>query len=177
MSMNEEYSIEEALAALGLAKVTPESPNLRRPMTVTQFQRRIKAFTKSEWPWPRREQDPDGYAAWKTTQDELKAAASEAFEFNTALSAYLVARDRLALPVASEGRAEVRGMVPDGEGGEVEAVIALAVDPIPAQIEALDVAGNVVMVDNPAIAIDLAERAAAQATVDATPADVVAVVS
>lgn len=174
MSMNEEYSIEEALAALGLAKVTPESPNLRRPMTVTQFQRRIKAFTKSEWPWPRREQDVDGYKVWKAAQDALKAAASEAFEFNTGVSLMLPARDRLALPVASEGRAEVRGMVSDGQGGEVEAVIASAVEPVPLQIEAADEEGKTVMVDNPAIAQDLAERAAAQAVLDALPADVLA---
>ena len=101
---------------------------------------------------------------------------------------YTQAAARLSQYVLSEGRPEVKEMVPTGETkvnpitGEkedvlVEAVTQAAIEPLPETVEIWEhVDGSTELVKksvrNPAIVQDEAERAAAQAIVDATPEEV-----
>lgn len=164
--------IAEILQSLGIVKGAV-------PLTKAQLDNLIQNFTESEWPWPNRERHGAEYDAWKVEHDPAIIAAYTVNAFNTQLVAYRDALERLALPVASEGRAEVRGLVdgmPDpvtGEVEQIEVVLQEAVEALPAQITGFDENENPVLIDNPAIAADLAEREAAQAVVDATPAEVV----
>ena len=117
---------------------------------------------------------------------ELQAAADEK-QFNQQLADYRVAVARLAQYRLADGRPELTEMQPTGEQvfneetGEMEAVMAeiivqSAIDPLEATVEqtTYDDEGNATTetVDNPLIVADDAERAAAQAVVDATPQDV-----
>jgi len=117
---------------------------------------------------------------------ELQAAADEK-QFNQQLAAYRAATARLAKYRLADGRPELTEMQPTGEQvfneetGEMEAVMAevivqTAIDPLEATVEQTnyDDEGNATTetVDNPLIVADDAERAAAQAVVDATPQDV-----
>ena len=117
---------------------------------------------------------------------ELQAAADEK-QFNQQLAAYRAATARLAQYRLADGRPELTEMQPTGEQvfneetGEMEAVMAevivqTAIDPLEATVEqtTYDDEGNATneTVDNPLIVADDAERAAAQAVVDATPDDV-----
>ena len=117
---------------------------------------------------------------------DLQAAADEK-QFNQQLADYRVAVARLAQYVVAEGRAEVREMQPTGEQvwneetEEMEDVMhevitVTAIDPVEATVQqtTYDIDGNVTTttIENPLITQDNAERAAAQAVVDATPEDV-----
>jgi len=117
---------------------------------------------------------------------DLQAAADEK-QFNQQLAAYRAATARLAKYRLADGRPELTEMQPTGEQvfneetGEMEAVMAeiivqSAIDPLEATVEqtTYDDEGNATTetVDNPLIVADDAERAAAQAVVDATPDDV-----
>ena len=117
---------------------------------------------------------------------DLQAAADEK-QFNQQLAAYRAATARLAKYRLADGRPELTEMQPTGEQvfneetGEMEAVMAevivqTAIDPLEATVEqtTYDDEGNATTetVDNPLIVADDAERAAAQAVVDATPQDV-----
>jgi len=107
--------------------------------------------------------------------------------FNAQLAAYKTATARLTQHVLADGRAEVWEDQPTGEfdpeTGEpiTESVmVSAAIEPLDAEVEQ-DVTdpetGEVTgteMVPNPLIETDNAERSAAQAVVDGTPADVVA---
>ena len=116
---------------------------------------------------------------------ELQAAADEK-QFNQQLAAYRVAVARLAHYVIADGRAEVREMQSTGEQvfneetGEMEDVMhevitVTAIEPVEATVTRLvysddmDAEPTEETIENPLITTDNAERAAAQAVVDATP--------
>ena len=114
---------------------------------------------------------------------ELQAAADEKL-FNRQLADYRVAVARLSQYVVADGRAEVTEMQPTGEQtfneetGEMEDVMeeiitVRAIDPVEPTVEqtTYDEEGNATTstIENPLITKDNAERAAAQAVVDATP--------
>ena len=115
--------------------------------------------------------------------EDLQAAADEK-QFNQQLAAYRVATARLAQYVVADGRAEVREMQPTGEKVfnedtmEMEDVMhevitVTAIEPVEATVQqtTYDEDGNATTttIENPLITQDNAERAAAQAVVDATP--------
>ena len=118
---------------------------------------------------------------------ELQAAADEK-QFNQQLAAYRVAVARLAQYVVADGRPEVREMQPTGEQvfneetGEMEDVMhevitVTAIEPVEPTVTRLvypddpmsDAEPTEETIENPLITTDVAERTAAQATVDATP--------
>lgn len=122
---------------------------------------------------------------------ELQAAADEK-QFNQQLAAYRVATARLAQYVVADGRAEVREMQPTGEQvfneetGEMEdvmmeVIVQTAIEPVEPTVERVvyaddlmvDAEPTIEVIENPLITTDNAERAAAQAVVDATPQAVV----
>lgn len=105
--------------------------------------------------------------------------------FNWQLAGYRRAAARLQLCLASEGQAEILQDQPTGEtdpetGAEILApvIVRQAIAPLPATVEApvydpeTGAPAGVETLPNPAILADLAGRAAAQAVVDQTPADV-----
>ena len=117
--------------------------------------------------------------AWVQEEADAKLFAQQ-------LSAYKVAVERLEQYVLAEGRAEVREMQPTGEQvfneetGEMEAVMAevvvqTAIEPLEPTVERtvysddMDAEPTVEVIENPLITQDNAERAEAQAVVDATP--------
>jgi hypothetical protein len=117
---------------------------------------------------------------------ELQAAADEK-QFNQQLADYRVAVARLAQYVVADGRAEVTEMQPTGEQvwneetDEMEDVMhevitVTAIEPVEATVQqtTYDIEGNATTttIENPLITQDNAERATAQAVVDATPEDV-----
>tara|TARA_R100000951_G_scaffold103601_1_gene96305 strand:+ start:286 stop:810 length:525 start_codon:yes stop_codon:yes gene_type:complete len=120
---------------------------------------------------------------------DLQAAADEK-QFNQQLAAYRTATARLAQYVLADGRAEVTEMQPTGEqvfNEETmemedvmhEVITVTAIDPVEPTVTRLvysddiDAEPTEETIENPLITKDNEERAAAQATVDATPAAVV----
>ena len=119
-------------------------------------------------------------------EDVLAEAATK--KFNHQLAQYTNAIDRLSQYVLSQGRAEIKQMMATGETvfneetKEMEPVLIevtahASIDPLPLTIEVSemnDITMEMVVttVDNPAIVQDIAQRAAAQTVVDATPAEV-----
>jgi len=117
---------------------------------------------------------------------ELQAAADEK-QFNQQLAAYRVAVARLAQYVVADGRPEVREMQPTGEqvfNEETmemedvmhEVITVTAIEPVEPTVTRLVYSEDDPMaepteetIENPLITTDNAERAAAQAVVDATP--------
>ncbi len=123
---------------------------------------------------------------------DLQAAADEK-QFNQQLAAYRTATARLAQYVLADGREEVREMQPTGEqvfNEETmemedvmhEVITVTAIEPVEATVTRMvysddpmsDAEPTEETIENPLITTDVAERTAAQATVDATPAAVVA---
>jgi len=122
-------------------------------------------------------------------QDVLDAAAAKLFSQQT--YAYSTAKARLAQYILSVGREEVIESQPTGEKiyneetFDVEDVMAdvitqTAVEPLAATVKVTTYDPNdpeakptAETVTNPLIVADVAERAEAQSTVDATPADVI----
>ena len=118
--------------------------------------------------------------------EDLQAAADEK-QFNQQLAAYRVAVARLAQYIVADGRAEVTEMQPTGEQvfneetGEMEDVMhevitVTAIEPVEPTVTRLVYSEDDPMaepteetIENPLITTDNAERAAAQAVVDATP--------
>jgi hypothetical protein len=103
-------------------------------------------------------------------------------KFNEQLWQYQSAVARLAQYLVSEGRAEVKEMIPSGEQTFneeteqyedvlVETITQTAVDPLQATVEVWE-GDEKVTVRNPAIVQDEEERALAQAIVDTTPQEV-----
>jgi hypothetical protein len=102
---------------------------------------------------------------------------------------YADAVDRLSQYILSEGRPEIKQMLPTGERvfnqttNEIDDVLVevttqYPVDPVPLTIEVSELNKATMemtftTVDNPVVVRDLAERAAAQAIQAATPPDVV----
>ena len=123
--------------------------------------------------------------------EDLQAAADEK-QFNQQLADYRVATARLAQYIVADGRAEVREMQPTGEqvyNEETfemedvmhEVITVTAIEPVEATVTRMVYSEDDPMaepteetIENPVITTDVAERAEAQATVDATPAAVVA---
>jgi hypothetical protein len=117
--------------------------------------------------------------------DVIQAAADEK-QFNQQLAAYRVATARLAQYVVADGRAEVREMQPTGEqvwneetmemeDVMMEIVTVTAIEPVEPTVtrmvysDDMDAEPTEETIENPLITTDVAERAEAQATVDATP--------
>ena len=117
---------------------------------------------------------------------DLQAAADEK-QFNQQLADYRVAVARLAQYIVADGRAEVREMQPTGEqvfNEETmemedvmhEVITVTAIEPVEPTVTRLVYSEDDPMaepteetIENPLITTDNAERAAAQAVVDATP--------
>ena len=117
---------------------------------------------------------------------DLQAAADEK-QFNQQLAAYRTATDRLSQYVLADGREEVREMQPTGEqvfNEETmemedvmhEVIVQTAIEPLEPTVTRLVYFEDDPMaepaeetIENPLITTDVAERTAAQATVDATP--------
>ena len=117
---------------------------------------------------------------------ELQAAA-DTKQFNQQLADYRTATARLAQYVVADGREEVREMQPTGEQvfnedtmerEDVmhEVITVTAIEPVEATVTRTVYSEDDPMaepteetIENPLITTDVAERAAAQATVDATP--------
>ena len=117
--------------------------------------------------------------------EDLQAAADEK-QFNQQLADYRVAVARLAQYIVADGRAEVREMQPTGEqvfneetmemeDVMMEVVTVTAIEPVEATVtrmvysDDMDAEPTEETIENPLITVDNAERAAAQAVVDATP--------
>ena len=121
--------------------------------------------------------------------EELQAAANTK-QFNQQLAAYRIAAARLDRYVLADGRQEVKEMQPTGEQifneetGEMEDVLAevvvqTAIEPLEPTVditvyneEDQMAEPTIQVIENPLITTDNAERAAAEAIVDATPQDV-----
>ena len=117
---------------------------------------------------------------------DLQAAADEK-QFNQQLAAYRTATARLAQYVLADGREEVREMQPTGEqvfNEETmemedvmhEVIVQTAIEPLEPTVTRMVYSEDDPMaepveetIENPLITVDVAERTAAQATVDATP--------
>ena len=122
--------------------------------------------------------------------EDLQAAA-DAKQFNQQLSAYRTAIARLSQYIVADGRAEVREMQPTGEqvwNEETmemedvmhEVITVTAIEPVEPTVTRMVYSEDDPMaepteetIENPLITTDVAERTAAQAVVDATPAAVV----
>ena len=115
---------------------------------------------------------------------------ADALLFSEQLAAYKTAVARLTQYVVSVGRAEVTatrviGQELDADNVLVDTtetyVIAAAIAAAPATVEQttydIDNVATTTTIDNPLITADVAERAAAQVIVDATPAPVIAAAS
>lgn len=163
------------------------------PMTRRQAVKRgLRHFEAEKAYWEREqglmESDP-AYIAWAQQWIADNAVNTEHNIFNTQLAAYRAAVARLAQYRLAEGRPEVTEVQETGEfdpetGEPVTATVVTqtAVDPLEPTIEqpVYDDEGNQTgteQVPNPLIVQDDAERAEAQATIDATPAEVVAFVA
>ena len=120
---------------------------------------------------------------------DLQAAADEK-QFNQQLADYRTATARLAQYVLADGREELREMQPTGEQvfneetGEMEdvmheVIVQTAIEPLEPTVtrmvysDDMDAEPTEETIENPLITTDVAERTAAQATVDATPTAVV----
>ena len=123
---------------------------------------------------------------WGDTVPEPMATEAATWLFAQQLADYNTATARLAQYVVADGRAEVREMQPTGEqvwNEETmemedvmhEVITITAIEPVEATVTRMvysdDLEAEPVeeTIENPLITTDVAERAAAQATVDATP--------
>jgi hypothetical protein len=122
--------------------------------------------------------------------EDLQAAADEK-QFNQQLAAYTTATARLAQYVLADGRAEVTEMQPTGEqvfNEETmemedvmhEVITVTSIEPVEATVTRMVYSEDDPMaepveetIENPLITKDSEERAAAQATIDATPQAVI----
>ena len=117
--------------------------------------------------------------------------AADTKQFNQQLAAYRTAIARLAQYVLADGREEVREMQPTGEqvfNEETmemedvmhEVIVQTAIEPVEATVTRMVYSEDDPMaeptgetIENPLITTDVAERTAAQVTVDATPQAVI----
>ena len=157
------------------------------PLTDAQLEKRAQRYISRDWPAQAREKSIrtadglfDAFMDTFSADHDVNVANNT---FNGQLADYLKATARLAQYRLADGRPEVYEDQPTGEyddeGNEVmeSVLVQTAIDPLDAQVEqpVYDDEGNQTgteMVDNPLIVADDAERAAAQAVVDATPDDV-----
>ena len=156
------------------------------PLSDEQISSRNQAYINRDWPEWKRERSIrmadnafNVYMATVATDTDTNRANNT---FNWQLVEYRKAIARLAQYRLADGKPEQTFSEPTGEydadGNEVmHTWTVAAIEPLPAEVEetTYDDLGNATtaMVPNPAIVQDDAERAAAQAAVDATPDDVV----
>jgi hypothetical protein len=157
------------------------------PLTSVQLEKRAQKYITRSWPAQARERsirkadgEFDAFMAAFSADHNVNKANNL---FNAQLADYRTATLRLAQYRLADGRPEQTFEEPSGEyddeGNEImHTWVQAGIDPLDAQVEqaTYDDEGNATteMVDNPLIVQDDAERAAAQAVVDATPDDVVA---
>jgi hypothetical protein len=127
---------------------------------------------------------------WGDTVPEPMATEAATYLFNQQLADYRVATARLAQYIVADGRAEVVESQATGEqvwdedamemvDVMVDVITVKAIDPVEATItrtvysDDMDAEPTEETIENPLITTDVAERAEAQATVDATPEAVV----
>ena len=159
-----------------------------KPITDSQLQKRTQAYIERDWPQWKRERamrtdptDLNAYMDQVATDTDTNRANNT---FNQQLAAYRIAVVRLAQYIVAEGRAEVREMQPTGEqvfNEETmemedvmhEVITVTAIEPVEATVTRMvysdDAEPTEETIENPLITTDKAERAAAQAVVDATP--------
>ena len=161
------------------------------PLTPAQLEKRAQKHIKRVWSDQARERSirlNDGaFDAFMSTfsADHDENIANNTF--NWQLQEYGSAVARLARYIVADGRAEVTEEQGTGEydddGNEVmETVVTVtAIEPVEATVTRLvydetdmDAEPTEEIIENPLITSDVAERAAAQAVVDGTPAAVVA---
>jgi len=156
------------------------------PLTPVQLEKRAQTYIKRSWPEQNREQSirkGDGlFDAFMAAFSANHAVNTANNTFNWQLLEYRKATARLARYRLADGRPEQSFEEPTGEydadGNEIMQTWTIAaIEPLHSEVEetTYDDLGNATtaMVPNPAIVQDDAERAAAQAVVDAAPQDVV----
>jgi len=165
------------------------------PLTPAQLEKRAQKWISRSWNTQSREKSIrladgafDTFMSAFSADHDVNIANNT---FNWQLSEYRKATARLAQYVLADGRAEVTEMQPTGEqvfNEETmemedvmhEVIVQTAIDPVEATVTRLvysdDMDAEPVeeTIENPLITTDAAERAAAQAVVDGTPAAVVA---
>lgn len=157
------------------------------PLTPVQLEKRAQTYIRRSWPPQAREKSIrtadgafDAFMATFSANHDVNEANNL---FNHQLAAYRKATARLAQYRVAEGRPELTEEQPTGQydeqGNEVmeTVVVQTAIDPVEPTVEqpVYDDEGNQTgteTVTNPLIVQDDAERAEAQAVVDATPQDV-----
>ena len=156
------------------------------PLTDAQVEKRAQAHIAKDWPSQAREKSIrtadgafDAFMATFSANHDVNIANNT---FNWQLAEYRKATARLEKYRLADGRAEYTIETPTGifdeEGNEImDVTVVPAIEPLPAQVEetTYDDEGNItgtIMVDNPEIVRDDAERAAAQAVIDSTPQEV-----
>lgn len=156
------------------------------PFTPAQLEKRAQKYITRSWPAQAREKSirtADGaFDAFMTTFSADHDVNVANNTFNWQLLEYRKAVARLAQYRLADGKPEQTFEEPSGEydeeGNEIMHVwVQAGIDPLDAQVEQniYDDEGTQTgteMVDNPLIVADDAERAAAQAVVDATPDEV-----
>jgi hypothetical protein len=160
------------------------------PLTPVQLEKRAQKYIKRSWSDQAREKSIrtsdgafDTFMSAFSADHDVNIANNT---FNWQLSEYRKATARLAQYVLADGRAEVREMQPTGEqvfNEETmemedvmhEVITVTAIEPVEATVTRLVYSDDIdadpkeETIENPLITTDVAERAAAQATVDATP--------
>lgn len=152
------------------------------PLTPVQLEKRAQTYIRRSWPEQAREKSIrtadgafDAFMATFSANHDVNIANNT---FNWQLAEYRKATARLEKYRLADGRAEYMVETPTGtfdeEGNEImDVTVVPAIEPLPATVEqtTYDEEGNATVetVDNPEIVRDDAERAAAQAVVDATP--------
>lgn len=155
------------------------------PLTPAQLEKRSQKHIKRSWPDQAREKSIrlgdgafDAFMATYSANHDINIANNT---FNWQLAEYRKATARLAKYRLADGKPEETIETPTGqydeEGNEiVDVTVIPAIEPLDAQVEetVYDEEGNAstVIVDNPLIIEDDAERETAQAVIDATPEDV-----
>ena len=155
------------------------------PLTDAQVEKRAQAHIAKDWPSQAREKSIrtadgafDAFMVTFSADHDVNIANNT---FNWQLAEYRKATLRLAKYRLADGKPEETIETPTGTFDEdgnaiMDVIVVPAIDPLPAQVEetTYDEEGNATtaMVDNPEIVRDDAERAAAQAVIDATPEEV-----
>ena len=161
------------------------------PLTETQLSKRTQAYIDRDWPQWRRERSirkQDG--EFNEFMEQVEADTDTNRDnnlFNQQLKDYKQATARLEQYVLSDGREEVREMQPTGEQtfnedtmkmDDVmhEVIVQTTIEPLEPTIEQTvysdEAEPTVETVPNPLIVQDEAERATAQAVIDATPDEI-----
>lgn len=155
------------------------------PLTPAQLEKRSQKHIKRSWPDQAREKSIrlgdgafDAFMATYSANHDINIANNT---FNWQLAEYRKATARLAKYRLADGKPEETIETPTGQYDEkgneiVDVTVIPTIEPLDAQVEetVYDEEGNAstVIVDNPLIIEDDAEREAAQAVIYATPEDV-----